>query len=288
MSTLFESRTSHPVWTVTLPEHTHPRPSQEGNSSWLHGVWAQGRGAWFGLWVLTSSLVGLRAAQPNLEIEVKKALESLGAEPNYSWSSTTKSDPPTSIIRLGPTAGKTELNGYTYFGFTLDGNLVEVALHGSKSAIKTESAWESSQELTGDRQWMARRLQAFKPPVAEAEELLRMTKTLRNQKGGILSGDLSPEGVRELLLSRSRNEIAVRVPAGAKGSVKFWVKGGRLVKFEYNLQGKIVLLDHQQEFKVNRTTVVEISHIGSTRIQLPDEAKKKLAEANTKTPLFPR
>lgn len=226
--------------------------------------------------VLTQIAAVLHGAEPNPLAEVKNAIEQLATQGSYSWTSTPKAEPKTSLIRQGPTQGKTEQNGYTYFRFTLEGNAVEVALKGEKSAIKTEAAWESAKELTGDREWIARRLQSFKPPRSEAEELLRITKALRAERGGAYAGELTADGVKELLLSRSRVEILARVPPGAKGSVKFWVKGGVLVKYEFNLQGKIVLTDHQQEFTINRTTTVEITEVGSTKVQVPEEAKKKI------------
>ena len=78
-------------------------------------------------------------------------------------------------------------------------------------------------------------------------------------------------------MARSRNDLQSRVSPGAKGSVKFWTKNGLLVKYEYSLQGKIVLTDHKQEFNVSRTTTVEIKDAGSTKIRLPEEARQKLS-----------
>ena len=221
------------------------------------------------------ALVESRAA--DAQSEIRKAIQSLGAQPNYSWNSTTQSEASSSLSRQSPTSGMTEQDGDTHFRFTLDGNPVEVAIRGTKSAIKTETAWESAEDLKGERQWIARRLQAFKPPVAEAEDLLRAVKSIRSERGGVFTGELTPQGVSGLLLARSRNDLQTRVSPGAKGSVKFWIKNGLLVKYEYSLQGKIVLTDHKQEFNVSRTTMVAIKDVGSTKIQLPEEARRKLS-----------
>lgn len=208
--------------------------------------------------------------------EIKNAIEHLGGQANYSWISTSQSEPGSTITRQGPTEGQTELNGLTHFRFTLEGNSVEAAFQGAKSVIKTESAWESSRDLTGERQWVARRLQAFKRPHEEAAELWKSVKSFRRDKGDTYSGDLTQEGVKALLLARSRDESMARVPPGAKGAVKFWIKNGVLAKYEYNLRGKIILTDHQQEFNINRTTAVEVKDVGSTKVQIPDDAKNKL------------
>ncbi|MBM3840225.1 MAG: hypothetical protein FJ398_20115 [Verrucomicrobia bacterium] len=230
-----------------------------------------------GLVLATRGVVDCWAADKNPSAEVKSALQQLASQANYSWTSTPKAEPKSSLTRQGPTHGQTEANGFTYFRFTLEGNAVEVASKGGQSAIKTETAWESARELTGDREWIARRLQDFKPPHAEAEELLKICRTLKAERGGAYTGDFTAEGVKNLLLSRSRVEFLARVSPGAKGTARFWVKNGMLAKYEVNLQGKILLTDHQQEFAINRTTTVEISRVGSTQVQVPEEAKKKIA-----------
>ena len=225
--------------------------------------------------VCRSSLL-LFAADTNAQAEVRGAIQQLASQPNYSWTATPKAEGNAPLIRQGPTIGEVEQNGFTYFRFTLEGNPVQVALKAEKSAIKTEAAWESAKELPEDRRWIVRRLEGFKAPAAEAEDLLRICRTVRSEKGGSFAGDLTPNGVKALLLSRSRDDFSARVSPGAKGSVKFWIKNGMLAKYEYSLQGKITLTDHQQEFAINRTITVEITKIGSTKIQIPEEAKKKL------------
>jgi hypothetical protein len=59
--------------------------------------------------------------------------------------------------------------------------------------------------------------------------------------------------------------------AGAKGSVKFWIKDGLISKYEFNVQGKVTFGDQKRE--INRTTTVEIKDVGTTKVELPDEAK---------------
>ena len=63
--------------------------------------------------------------------------------------------------------------------------------------------------------------------------------------------------------------------SGAKGSVKFWVKDGMLSKYEIKVQGKVSFNGNDRD--VDRTTTVEIKDSGSTKIQLPEDAKKKLS-----------
>jgi len=220
------------------------------------------------------SVICATAADTDPKAEIGAAIASLSGKPNYSWVARSKSEDSAASARSAPTEGKAEKDGYTYFKLTMGDNTVEAALKGPKSVIKTEADWESSQDKKGDGAWIARRLSAFKAPVAEAQDLLAKVKALKKERGGAYSGDLTEVGARELLFARSR-EAQVRWPTGSKGWVKFWIKNGVLTQYEYNLQGRVAG-QNQQEHEVNRTTTVEIKSIGSTKVQIPEEAKKKL------------
>jgi hypothetical protein len=67
------------------------------------------------------------------------------------------------------------------------------------------------------------------------------------------------------------------LPPDAKGSVKFWTKDGMLTKYEYNVQGTVKRPGSDEEYKSNRTTTVEIKEVGTTKIDVPAEVKKKLS-----------
>ena len=218
------------------------------------------------------------AAQADPKRELTNAVQALRDKTNYSWTSTTVPNGERSPWLQGPLNGKTEKNGDTYFAFSIEGNLVEAAFRGTRSAIRTDSAWETPPELTGDRLWLATRLRDFKAPAAEAEEMLNKGRNLRRNTDGSWAADLTAEVVKALLAERSRSGTQEGGPTETKGSVKFWVRNGLLEKYEYNLQGKIIVPDYRQEFAVNRTTTVEIKSVGSTRVVLPTDAAKKLSE----------
>jgi hypothetical protein len=63
----------------------------------------------------------------------------------------------------------------------------------------------------------------------------------------------------------------------AKGTVKFWVKDGQLTKYEFVVRGKITVGEAKREVDLSRTTTVEIKEAGSTKVSLPEDAKKKLS-----------
>lgn len=63
--------------------------------------------------------------------------------------------------------------------------------------------------------------------------------------------------------------------ANPKGNAKFWVKDGVLSKYEFHVEGTVTFNGNDRE--MNRTTTVEIKDVGTTQVQVPDEAKKKLS-----------
>jgi len=79
--------------------------------------------------------------------------------------------------------------------------------------------------------------------------------TFTKQADGTLSGSLTEEKVKDLLLMGRRSDTP---PKDLKGSVRFWLKEGALAKYEFNVQGKVPGRDGQA-FDLNRTTTVEIN-----------------------------
>jgi hypothetical protein len=53
------------------------------------------------------------------------------------------------------------------------------------------------------------------------------------------------------------------------------VKDGAVSKLEYDLQGSINF--NGQDRDIDRTTTIEIKDVGSAKVQVPEEAKKKLS-----------
>jgi hypothetical protein len=223
----------------------------------------------------------LLAADPSPKDDVTSAAQKLAAKENYSWKTTVEA--PGSgggRFRPGPTDGKTEKGGATFLSMTRGENTIEAVLKGGKGAIKTQDGWKSLSEATqGDGQpnpgmFMARMLQNFKSPAADAENLAGKVKELK-KADDVYSGELTEEGAKQLLTFGPR-------PGGgdgptvsdAKGSVKFWVTDGVLSKYQTKVQGKVSFNGNDRD--VDRTTTVEIKDVGKTKLEVPDEAKPKL------------
>ncbi len=212
--------------------------------------------------------------------DVKSAAKKLAEKANYSWTSTTEVGGAGQQFRPGPTDGKLA-GDVTWVSTTFGQNTSEMVLKGAKGAAKTQDGWKSVAELTeGEatqenrgRRFLGRMLQNFKAPAAQAEDLIAKTKSLE-KTGDAYSGELTAEGVTELLTFGRRAGGNAPAPTNAKGSAKFWLKDGVLSKFEYNVQGTVTF--NNNEVNVDRTTTVEIKDVGTTKVEVPEEAKGKL------------
>jgi hypothetical protein len=227
--------------------------------------------------LLTGTLL---AADASPKDAVKAAARALAEKANYTWVSTPKNEGGGGggggggNFRAGPTTGKIEKDGFALVTSSMGDNTVESAFKGAKGVVKIEGEWKGPDDLDDNQRMFANRLRNFKAPAAQAEELAGKVKELKAGADGQYTGDLTEDGAKELLSLRRRPDAPA--PKEAKGSVKFWVKDGVLVKWETNVQGKVTGRD-DQEISVNRTTTVEVKEVGSTKVSVPEEARKKLS-----------
>ena len=221
----------------------------------------------------------LLAADSTGTNDVKSAAQKLAAADNYSWTTTMESP----RFSPGPSHGKTEKGGYTYVDFSMQDNTIEAVVKGGKGAIKTEDGWQSLADAAKDngeggfnpRMMMARRMQNYKTPAAEAEDLTGKVKDLV-MTNNAWSGDLTEEGAKSLM-TFGRRPGGGQAPAisNAKGSVKFWIKDGVLTKYQFKLQG--TMNRNGEDMDIGRTTTVEIKDVGATKVTVPEEAKNKMS-----------
>jgi hypothetical protein len=222
----------------------------------------------------------LLATDSSPKDDVKAAAKALGD--NYSWHSAVAS--PTggnARFRPGPTDGKTA-GGTTWLSTTRGTNVTDAVLTaGGKGAAKMEDGWQSLSEMADDdsgggfnrRTMLARMLQNFKTPAMEAAELADKARDLAKADDAI-AGDLTEDGAKSFLRFGPAGGGGPEI-SDAKGSVKFWLKDGRLVKYEFHVQGSIDFNGNTRE--VNRTTTVELKDVGKTTVEVPEDAKKKLS-----------
>jgi hypothetical protein len=200
--------------------------------------------------------------------ELNAAAKKLADQPNYSWKTTTVV-PESARFKPGPVEGKTEKDGFTYVTLSFGDNLTEMALKGEKAVITNQDGdWQSASDLEGGEgrgRFLGRMAKNFKAPATQASDLVGATKELKKD-GDVYSGDLTEEGAKK--------QFRFGEPKNPKGTAKFWVKDGVLTKFEVKVEGKMEF--NGEEFDAGRTVTTEIKDAGTTKVNVPTEAKKKL------------
>jgi hypothetical protein len=221
------------------------------------------------LWIAGS----VAAAQSNPAEDIKAAAKKLGEKANYSWTSTVKV-PEGAQFRPGPTEGKTEKDGFTHVTMSFGDNKLEIARKGDKAAVlNQEGVWQSAAELEngeGPARFLAGFARTIRPPGVQAAEIAAAVKEFKKD-GDAWGGELTKDGAETLLRLRRGSDATV---SNARGSAKFWLKDGTLVKFEFTVQGTVRFGDNDRE--VDRSTTVEIKDVGTTKLDVPDAAKKLL------------
>ena len=241
------------------------------------------RTAWSAILVLAASVP---AAAFDDKDDVKAAAKKLSDAPNYSWTTIIKNNaenpaPGAARFAPGPMEGKTEKDGITWFSMKQGENTFEYALKGEKFAMKFRDMWMGSGDVPAGGQpgrpdpsaFAARMVKSLKPVSQGVAEALDRLKDLKSEGGGLYTGEFTPDGAKDQLVPKGQGNVSPTV-ADAKGTIKLWIKDGMLVKVESTLQGKVTF--GQRETEINRTTTTDIKDVGSTKIELPDEAKKKL------------
>jgi hypothetical protein len=215
-------------------------------------------------------------ADSNPKNDVIAAATALGDQANYSWHAAVEV-PPDAQFKPGPIDGKTEKNGYTLVTANFNDNSFQTLMKGTNIAIKTEdNGWQTSTEAMDDgggTAFIARMAQNFKAPAAEAATLAGESKDLKAGTNGI-SGDLTEDGAKTLLVFRRHGNEDGPTVANPKGTVIFWLADGKLSKYQYHVTGTVTF--NGNDYDVDRTTTTEIKNVGATKIEVPDDAKKKL------------
>jgi hypothetical protein len=242
--------------------------------------------------VAGTSLVAFAAPKD----EVTDAAKKLSDAQSYSWKSDSQMAGGQGGRFGGPSEGKTEKGGFTLITMTRGDNTIEVVRKGDKGAVKTPDGWQSFAELQqnagqggqggqgGGRRFMGGFLRNQRLPAEEATLLAGKTKEL-TKDGDAYKADLTDEGAKDLMtlrLGRGGNNAGGQgnftppEPTNSKGTVKFWLKDGQLSKYEYNVKGTMSFGGNDVD--IDRTTTVEIKDVGSTKVEVPAEAKGKLSE----------
>lgn len=239
--------------------------------------------------VLAVSAVGARGDD---KADLAAAVNKLADAPSYAWTTTTNSQ----FVR-GPSDGKTEKGGYTSVTLAAQDVSYPAIMQGDKAVIKTESGWQTPAEITAGGEggfnpmaFVAGSLIGFKAP---AEQLKGWADKLENVKkeGDVYTATLSTDAAREVLTFRGGRggrgggaggaapQMTVNNP---KGALKIWVANGAVSKMELHSTGSISVGGNDRD--VDRTTTTEIKEVGTAKVTVPDDARKKLDAAPASPP----
>jgi hypothetical protein len=217
------------------------------------------------------------AADSSSKDDVANAAKKLADQKNYSWKSTIEFG-----NFNGTTDGKVVKDGTVALSMNFGNNTTEAFLRGDKGAVKTsDQDWQSLEELAaaagtepGPRQFLVRRLKNFKAPADEAVEVLGKTKEVKKD-GDAFTAELTEAGAKDLLSFGGRRGGNAPEPKNAKGSVKFWLKDGLLSKYQTKLEGTMNFNGEDRD--IDRTTTIELKDAGTTKIEIPEAAQKKMS-----------
>ena len=224
----------------------------------------------------------LLAADTSPKDVVQGAATTLSTAANYTWQSTVDMGA-NSQFQPGPTDGKTEKGGYTTLSTSFNDTTSEGVLKGTNGAVKSDTGWQTLAAAVSDAAggggfnpstMIVRNLQNLKTPAVEVTNLLAQSKELKKDADAI-SGDMTEDGAKALLAtSGGRGGATPPTVTNPKGSVKFWVTDGKLVKYQVHISGTVSRNGNDRE--VDRTTTTVIKEVGTTKITVADEVKKIL------------
>ncbi len=228
----------------------------------------------------------LLAASP--KDEVAAAASTLGSQPNYSWENDTVSISGGGRFTV-TNQGKTEKGGCTWVDL-IRGNVAnEAFLAGNKCIVQSfDMGWVSLDDLAKEpaeingapnpNQYLVRNLTNYKLPDNVAADLASKAAALKEQGdglgGSLVEGNLTEDGAKAMLLTGRSGSTDGLVVSAAKGSLKFWLSNGLLMKFEFHVTGTISFNGSSRD--IDRTTTVVIRDVSSTRVNIPSDIKAKL------------
>ena len=244
--------------------------------------------------VLALALTAGAAARAADVDDAQAAGKKVADAPSYSWSSAVQGGRGNQT----PVEYKAEKDGYstfTYAGFQ-GGDPTDIVMKGDKGVAKMADGWKSMAELQkaaddaggfSTEMMVLSRISSFTTPAAQAKGLLEKAKNIKKE-GDTFSGDLAEASAKDLMTFRfpgrggpGGGDVPTMTITNAKGTIKVTTKDGAMNKLEIHLTGTRTFND--QENPVDQTTTITIKDVGSTKVTVPDEAKKKMMEVAATT-----
>jgi hypothetical protein len=221
--------------------------------------------------------------------DVAAAAKKLADAPNYSWRVTTEFA--NSQFPSMPSDGVTEKGGYTVITTTFNDNKRQTVRKGEELVMQNrDGAWVTMEEIrqqfagggAGGAGGAARGggrggfgMFGGGASMDFAKDVANLAADAKDAKlvDGAIVATLGADAVTSRL-TFGRGGGQTPAPKNASGSVKFWLKDGALVKYAVNVKGTVAT-PNGDEREIDLTTTTEIKDVGTTKVEVPDGAKKK-------------
>jgi hypothetical protein len=213
--------------------------------------------------------------------DVIAAAKKLGDAPNFAFTVTTEFA--NSQFPAFPADGVTEKGGYTVVTVSFNGNTRQTVRKGEQLVTQNrDGEWMTMEEMranSGGRGGFG--MFGGRAQMDFAKDAANLASRIKDAKvaDGVITGTLTPEDTAPLLTfgrgTGGAGGATPPAPKNASGSVKFWVKDGALVKYAVHVKGTVTT-PNGDERDIDLTTTTEIKNVGSTKVTVPEEAKKKL------------
>lgn len=243
------------------------------------------------LFALTSSLYAGPAD------DVTAAVKQLADAPNYSWTTTTEIA--NSQFPAMPSDGVAEKFGFSVVTRSFNGNTSQTVRKGEEVVMQNRDGdWVTMEEMRaqfgGGNRGGGQGGQGGQGggnrgggrgfgggmfggggslPAATAANFATKLKNLKVD-GDAIVGTASGEEASALLAMPGGRGGQGQGPRYSLVEVKFWVKAGALVKYSVHSVGKFSTPDGEER-EMDSTTTTEIKNVGTTKVEVPADAKKK-------------
>lgn len=240
--------------------------------------------------------------------DVTAAAKKLTDAENYSWSTTTEMGGGNGggggggggRGRPALVQGKTQKDGLSHITRKMGDNTSETFFNDGKTVTKVEGEWKTPEEMAaargdgtgggnarrgGGRGFGGRGWGNMQSAAEQASEIVSKVGKFED-KDGALVGSLSPEAVKSMLFGGGRrggansggnaDRPAAPEAKDTSGTVTYTLKDGNIAKVVTHVKGTMSFNGEDRE--IERTTTTEFTAIGSTKLEVPEEVTKKLAE----------
>ena len=230
--------------------------------------------------------------------EVRAAVQKLADAKSYTYTTAVENAGGGGGPGGGGSTGKVEKGGYTSLAVTVRDDTINVVKQGDKVAVETDDGWKLATEMQdaqGPQRMLAGLARTYKTPVEQAEQVLADAPELKKgDAAGTFTAEL-PEAAAKKLMTMGRGGRrggaggGANAPAGngpqvanAKATVTFTLADGSLAKMAVHTSGTVSYNGNDRE--VDRTATTEFKDVGTTKADVPADAKAKLDAAPTTKP----